>query len=66
MTVTSSSRRPMSGGKRLKSLLDKGIPFRGGQWLDTYNGICSEGVTGTIKARIDSNCMYYVTQRYER
>lgn len=56
----------MSGGKRLKSLLDKGIPFRGGQWLDTYNGICSEGVTGTIKARIDSNCMYYVTQRYER
>ena len=48
------------------SLLDKGIPFRGGQWLDTYNGICSEGVTGTIKARIDSNCMYYVTQRYER
>lgn len=31
---------------------------------------CEPGMGGdtarTIKARIDSNCMYYVTQRYER
>jgi hypothetical protein len=51
-----------TGGLRLKKMVDCGLPFRGGQWIDTYNGIYNEGISGTIKARIDSNCMYFVTQ----
>ena len=51
-----------SGGVRLASLVNAGIPFKGGLWLDTYNGIFNSEVAGTIKARIDSNCMYFVTQ----
>lgn len=54
-----------TGGKRLASLIECGIPFRVGLWLDTYNGIYNTAVSGTIKARIDSNCMYFVTQVYE-
>lgn len=54
-----------SGGVRLAALIDRGIPFRGGCWLDTYNGIYNVEVSGTIKARIDSNCMYFVTQCLE-
>lgn len=54
-----------TGGVRLAELLDKGLPFRGGLWIDTYNGIYNEAISGTIKARIDANCMYFVTQTYE-
>lgn len=54
-----------SGGVRLRSLIDRGIPFRGGVWLDTYNGIYNTKHSGTIKARIDGNCMYFVTQVIE-
>jgi hypothetical protein len=57
--------RKQTGGVILQSLVDKGIPFRGGVWLDTYNQIFNTKVSGTIKARIDSNCMYFVTQVYE-
>ena len=56
-----------SGGIRLASLLDTAkVPFRGGIWLDTYNGIFNTSISGTIKARIDSNCMYFVTQVCEK
>ena len=54
-----------TGGVRLASLIDKGMPFLGGLWLDTYNGIYNNNICGTIKARINSNCMYYVTQVIE-
>ena len=53
-----------SGGVRLRSLIENGIPFRG-VWLDTYNGIYNTKHSGTIKARIDGNCMYFVTQVVE-
>jgi hypothetical protein len=55
-----------SGGVRLASLMDNGIPFRGGLWLDTYNQIYNTSCSGTIKARIDSNCMYFVTSVCEK
>lgn len=55
-----------TGGVRLLKLIDGGLPFRGGQWLDTYNGIWNGTVSGTIKARIDGNCMYFVTWVCER
>lgn len=29
-------------------------------WIDTYNQ-CVNDIAGTIKARIDSNCMYFVS-----
>ena len=67
MMETSSShkqsrRNRPSGGVRLANLIDNGIPFKSGVWLDTYNGIYNEMFSGTIKARIDGNCMYFVTQ----
>ena len=54
-----------TGGKRLAALIESGIPFKSGVWLDTYNRIYNISVSGTIKARIDANCMYFVTQVYE-
>ena len=54
-----------SGGVRLQQLIDKGIPFKGGVYLDTYNQIYNEQICGTIKARIDQNNCYFVTQVVE-
>lgn len=51
-----------TGGVRLASLIDKGVPFKDGVYLDTYNQIWNDKVCGCIKARIDSNCMYFVTK----
>ena len=47
-----------TGGKRLASMMSK--IDRAYLWIDTYNqGV--DDVAGTIKARIDGNCMYYVS-----
>ena len=55
-----------TGGVRLQQLLESGkVPFKGGVYLDTYNQIYNERICGTIKARIDGNCMYFVTQVIE-
>lgn len=55
-----------TGGVRLESLIGNNTPpFKGGVYLDTYNGIWNDRVCGTIKARIDSNCMYFVTDVIE-
>lgn len=40
------------------------IPIRGGQWIDAYNKSTSP-IAGTIKARIDHNNLYFVTELYE-
>lgn len=40
------------------------IPIEGGVWLDAYNKIHNK-VAGTIKARIDHNNLYFVTELYE-
>lgn len=55
-----------TGGIRLQRLLEMGIPYTGGVWIDTYNQIFNQSVSGTIKARIDGNCMYFVTVICER
>ena len=47
-----------TGGKRLASMeykIDR--PYL---WIDTYNQRVDD-IAGTIKARIDGNCMYYVS-----
>lgn len=55
-----------TGGVRLQDLIENNCPpLKNGVWLDTYNGIWNSKVSGTIKARIDGNCMYYVTQTFE-
>ena len=51
----------MTDGKRLASLIEKGIPFKGGVYLDTNNQTYNTMICGCIKARINSNNMYFVT-----
>jgi hypothetical protein len=38
--------------------------LRGGVWIDAYNKI-TNNVAGTIKARIDANNLYFVTELNE-
>lgn len=52
--------REKTGGVRLKKMLMGGVVDRPWLWIDTYNQ-CTNEVAGTIKARIDSNCMYFVS-----
>ena len=40
------------------------ISIEGGVWIDAYNKITNK-VAGTIKARIDANNLYFVTELYE-
>ncbi len=49
-----------TGGHRLASLLSSGKVDRPFLWIDTYNQ-CVSDIAGTIKARIDSNNMYFVS-----
>ena len=55
------TRDKITGGVRLKTLLESGKVDRGGYYLDTYNQLAFYGYAGTIKARIDANCMYFVS-----
>lgn len=34
------------------------------RWIDTYNQ-CVNDIAGTIKARVNANCMYFVSDEYE-
>lgn len=43
------------------ALFLKAERLNGGQYLDTYNQLAFSGYTGTIKSRINGNCMYFVT-----
>lgn len=47
-----------TGGKRLASMVSK--IDRAYLWIDTYNQRVDD-IAGTIKARIDGNCMYFVS-----
>lgn len=52
--------REKTGGKRLAKMLGGGKITRPFLWIDTYNQITND-IAGTIKARIDGNCMYFVS-----
>ncbi len=52
--------REKTGGVRLEKMIREGQINRPYLWIDTYNQVTNE-VAGTIKARIDSNCMYFVS-----
>lgn len=41
-------------------MLQGGVICRPWIWIDTYNQ-CVNDIAGTIKARIDGNCMYFVS-----
>lgn len=52
------TRQKATGGVRLQTMIRKiDRPYL---WIDTYNQRV-DVIAGTIKARIDSNCMYYVS-----
>ena len=55
-------KKQATGGKRLQTMLHK--INRGGLWIDTYNQRVSD-IAGTIKARVNANCMYFVSEEYE-
>lgn len=55
-------KKQATGGKRLQRMLPK--IDRGGLWIDTYNQ-CVNDIAGTIKARVNANCMYFVSDEYE-
>lgn len=52
--------REKTGGVRLEKMIRGGQITRPYLWIDTYNQVTNE-IAGTIKARIDSNCMYFVS-----
>lgn len=52
--------RIKTGGVRLSRMLQEGKINKPFLWIDTYNQRV-DGIAGTIKARIDSNCMYFVS-----
>ena len=52
-------KKQATGGKRLQTMLHK--INRGRLWIDTYNQRVSD-IAGTIKARINTNCMYFVSE----
>lgn len=52
--------REKTGGVRLEKMIRGGVISEPYLWIDTYNQ-CVNKIAGTIKARIDSNCMYFVS-----
>lgn len=52
--------REKTGGVRLEKMLRRGQIKKPWLWIDTYNQ-CTSEIAGTIKARIDGNCMYFVS-----
>ena len=52
--------RIKTGGVRLEKMMRGGQIDKPYLWIDTYNQITSD-IAGTIKARIDGNCMYFVS-----
>lgn len=52
--------RFQTGGVRLEKMLRNGKINRPHLWIDSYNQ-CTNEICGTIKARIDSNSMYFVS-----
>ena len=48
---------------RLVEMIARGrLPFRGGQWIDTYNQITDPDCAGTIIAGINAKNHYYVME----
>lgn len=53
----------MTGGKRMKKLLDSGkLKYGGGICIDLYNQSVSEGISFTIRTTVDSSSMMYITE----
>ena len=53
-------KRQPTGGERLAKMIRGGQIRRAYLWIDTYNQR-TDDIAGTIKARIDGNCMYFVS-----
>ena len=55
-----SNPREKTGGVRLESMIAARQINKPWLWIDTYNQVVND-IAGTIKARIDTNCMYFVS-----
>lgn len=53
-------KREPTGGERLATMIKRGRIQEPYLWIDTYNQR-TDVIAGTIKARIDGNCMYFVS-----
>lgn len=49
----------------MRRLIDGGLPFMGGVWLDTYNQAYSIGYCGTITTRINEDNNHWCSHAYE-
>lgn len=53
----------MTGGKRMKLLMDSGkLEYRGGICIDLYNQSVRDGIAFTIRTTVDSSSMLYITE----
>ena len=56
----------VTGGIRLQRMIGGGKINRPMLYIDTYNQSTLHGIFGTIKARIDSNCMYFISLEHNK
>lgn len=56
----------VTGGIRLQRMIRGGKIDRPMLYIDTYNQSTLHGIFGTIKARIDSNCMYFISLEHNK
>lgn len=56
----------VTGGIRLQRMIGGGKIDRPMLYIDTYNQSTLHGIFGTIKARIDSNCMYFISLEHNK
>lgn len=53
----------LTGGQAMIRLLTTNPPPpRGGVWLDCYNNIWNEEISGAITTRVDAATMFFVTE----
>ena len=45
-----------------KMIRDRIVPVEGGVWVDVYNRSSNSEIAGTIRARVSSSNMWYVTE----
>lgn len=51
------------GNRRLNDMIDNGaIPCNKKVYVDAYNGICRDDISGTITTRVDASNLYFISE----
>ena len=50
-----------TGGVRLRRLLESGKVNQPYLWIDSYNQIVAQGITGTITTRVDAGACWFIS-----